>query len=70
MKQTDRIERIRQRLRTLAEQVAQDEGIELLNVRFKRDEDDGHLTDIQVSYQETERTESENGNPQPEGERK
>lgn len=53
----------------IAEQVSQDFGIDLLSVRFKRDED-GHLTEIVLSYQERKNTESENGNPQSEGERK
>lgn len=46
-----------------------DYGIDLHSTRFKRD-DDGKLTDVLLSYDEREETESENGNPQSEGERK
>lgn len=59
----------RELLGKLAEQVSQDFRIDLLSVRFKRDEE-GKLTDILLSYNERTDTESENGNPQPEGERK
>lgn len=59
----------RELLGKLAEQVSQDFGIDLLSVRFKRD-DDGRLTDVLLSYNERAETESENGNPQSEGERK
>ncbi len=59
----------RELLGKLAEQVSQDFGIDLLSVRFKRNEE-GELTDILLSYDERSATESENGNPQPEGERK
>lgn len=53
----------------LAEQVSRDFGIDLHSVRFKRNEE-GRLTEILLNYEERETTESGNGNPQPEGERK
>lgn len=59
----------REMFKRLAEQVSQDFGIDLHSARFKRD-DDGKLTDVLLSYDERKETESENGNPQSEGERK
>lgn len=53
----------------LAEQVSRDFGIDLLSVRFKRDEE-GRLTEILLNYEERTNNESAHGNPQPEGERK
>lgn len=59
----------REMLGILAEQVSRDFGIDLLSVRFKRDEE-GRLTEILLNYEERTDTQSAHGNPQPEGERK
>lgn len=65
----DPAEVVRERLRELARQASEELNLDLLAVRFRRD-DDGNLTDIALRYEERVNPETENGNPQTEGERK
>lgn len=65
----DPAEVVRERLRELARQASEELNLDLLSVRFRRD-DDGNLTDIALRYEERVNPETENGNPQTEGERK
>lgn len=54
------VEVIREKVKELAEQAAKNFGIDLLSVRLSRD-DDGHITDIALSYEERDNSETEGG---------
>lgn len=60
MKQQQRIpvEVIREQVKELAEQAAKNFGIDLLSVRLSRN-DDGQITDIALSYEEQDDSETE-----------
>lgn len=62
MKQQQRIpvEVIRERVRELSEQASEEFGINLLSVRLFRN-DDGQITDIALSYEERDNSETEGG---------
>lgn len=62
MKQQQRIhvEVIREQVKELAEQAAKNFGIDLLSVRLSRN-DDGQITDIALSYEERDDSETEGG---------
>lgn len=62
MKQQQRIpvEVIRERVRELSEQASEEFGINLLSVRLSRN-DDGQITDIALSYEERDNSETEGG---------
>ena len=62
MKQQQRIpvEVIRERVRELSKQASEEFGINVLSVRLSRD-DDGHITDIALSYEERDDSETEGG---------
>ena len=62
MKQKQRIpvEVIREQVKELAEQAAKNFGIDLLSVRLSRN-DDGQITDIALSYEERDDSDTEGG---------
>lgn len=56
----DPVEVIREQVKELAEQAAKNFGIDLLSVRLSRN-DDGQITDIALSYEEQDNSETEGG---------